>query len=69
MHTYALRVPDGFCGPSRTGHGGYAAGLLAREFGGNASVRLRKGAPIDVPMNIEADAAQVRLFEGPDIVA
>lgn len=69
MRTSTIRVPERLCGPSRTGHGGYVAGLLAGELGGNASVRLRKGAPIDIPMNVEAATGQVRLFEGPDMVA
>ena len=58
-----------FRGPPDSGNGGYFAGLLAREWGGNALITLKKPAPLDVELRIERDGGEARLLHGDELLA
>lgn len=50
-----------FCGPPRSGNGGYACGLLGKEIDGVAEVRLLAPPPLDVLMELESDGESATL--------
>ena len=56
-------------GPRGIGHGGYVAGLLAREIDGAAQVTLRRPAPLDVALDVVAAADGRELRRGDDVIA
>lgn len=59
-----VTIPGQFNGPLNSGNGGYVAGLLAQELGGDDPVTstLRIPPPLDVPLSWEHDGADVRLL-------
>jgi len=59
-----VTIPGQFNGPLRSGNGGYVAGLLAQELGGDGPVTstLRIPPPLDVPLSWEHDGDEVRLL-------
>ena len=68
--TADLTIAGRFCGPARSGNGGYTAGSLAERVHGNTvrpavEVRLRQPPPLDVAMNVErVDEGALLLFGG-----
>ena len=49
----AVRIDGRFCGPARSGNGGYSAGLLGSELGnGPVQVTLRLPPPLDTALMI-----------------
>lgn len=61
-----VTIPAQFNGPDHSGNGGYVAGLLARELGGDVPVTstLRLPPPLDVALSWEHDGPEVRLLTG-----
>lgn len=59
-----------FCGPPRSGHGGYTAGLVAEMLGNPAEVTLVAPPPLGVPLDLvrNADGTAV-LSDGDTVVA
>jgi hypothetical protein len=59
-----VTIPGQFNGPLHSGNGGYVAGLLAQEAGGDEPVTstLRIPPPLDVPLSWERDDTEVRLL-------
>ncbi|MEV7398735.1 hypothetical protein [Aeromicrobium sp. NPDC092404] len=59
-----VTIPGQFNGPLHSGNGGYVAGLLAQELGGDEPVTstLRIPPPLDVPLSWEHDGDEVRLL-------
>jgi len=45
-------IEERFCGPPRSGHGGYAAGLVAEALGNPAEVTLSAPPPLGVPLEL-----------------
>lgn len=78
----ALLVPHRFCGPARSGNGGFTAGALAALLDGEAlgrtvRVTLRQPPPLDTPMAVTdgvavddagAVVATAEVLSGPDAV-
>jgi hypothetical protein len=59
-----------FCGPSDSGNGGYACGLVAAHVEGPAEVTLRLPPPLETPMRVErAGDGSVRVLDGDVLVA
>lgn len=60
-----LVIPHRFCGPERSGNGGWTSGALASFVDGPAEVTLREPPPLDTPMTVErrGDAVVLRLGE------
>ena len=69
MSTEPFVIPARFCGPPRSGHGGYVAGLLAQALPGAVAVRLVGPPPLEVPLWIESSAEGARLFHDEELVA
>jgi hypothetical protein len=65
-----LTVDERFCGPPDTANGGYLAGRLAAQVGGEtASVRLRRPTPLGRPLELRTDGAVVELLDGDQLLA
>jgi len=59
-----------FCGPPKSGNGGYVCGLLAQCIDStSATVRLLKPIPLDTELKIEKKEGRVILLEGTNILA
>ena len=59
-----------FCGPPRSGNGGYVAGMLASFIAADVvEVTLRSPPPLGVPLTVSDDAPGVRLQAGETLVA
>ena len=70
MSTPTVTIPARYCGPPASGNGGYACGVLAREFGQNpAEVSLLAPPPLDRELAVQSDIAQMRLLDGDVVVA
>lgn len=65
----SLVIERRFRGPSQSGNGGYTSGRLAAYLGGNATVRLMKPPPLDVPLDVVRDKDEVRLESGGEVIA
>lgn len=64
-----ITIDERFCGPPRSGNGGYVCGRVAAGLGDGAVVRLKAPPPIGRPLRLETTAASARLFDGEAIVA
>jgi hypothetical protein len=58
-----LTIAKRFCGPSRSGNGGYTCGRIARHVPGTASVRLFVPPPLDRELHLEAHDNTVQLLD------
>ena len=50
-----LTIPARYCGPTGSGNGGYACGVIAAYADGPVTVKLRQPPPLEVPMTVEQD--------------
>jgi hypothetical protein len=68
-----LLVPARYCGPARSGNGGYVAGALAHELGDTGAravaVTLRQPPPLDATMRITRGDEGLELTFGGAVVA
>jgi hypothetical protein len=65
-----VTIIDRFRGPPRSGNGGYACGLVAREVPGDeAEVTLRRPPPLGRSLAVVHDGETVRLEDGGQVVA
>ena len=70
MTVTSVVIDERFHGPPHSGHGGYSAGLVAREIGNPAEVTLRRPPPIGRRLDLErGDDGTVVLRDGADTVA
>jgi len=69
MSSSTVIIPHRFCGPPRSGNGGYVCGLLAAQLEACASVRLKAPPPLDTPLQMESSAGHVRLLHGHQVIA
>jgi len=66
----SVTVDDRFCGPPRSGNGGYVCGLVAAALpGGPVSVRLKAPPPIGKPLRLEVEDGAARLLDGETLIA
>ena len=68
MPVEILTISRRFCGPSKSGNGGYVCGRIARHISGPATVKLRIPPPIEVPLQIERSEGIVKLLHGTEVV-
>lgn len=68
MQAQAVLIPSRFCGPSRSGNGGYCCGLLAAPLQGAVSVRLFAPPPLETAMTLQHDADSSRLLHGETLI-
>ncbi len=64
-----LTIDQRFCGPPRSGNGGYSAGALAGFLEGSVTVRLIQPPPLETPLTVHRDADGVTLKDGDNDVA
>lgn len=64
-----LSISARFCGPPRSGNGGYCCGVLGRQFHGPASVRLLRPPPLDTPLDLRCDEDALRLVQADSVIA
>jgi hypothetical protein len=66
----SIQIPSRFNGPRGSGNGGYAAGVVAGLFGGEAEVNLRSPVPLDTELGVIRDEdGTVRVLDGETLVA
>lgn len=59
-----------FCGPPRSGNGGYVAGTLAAQLPpGAVAVRLKAPPPLETKLRVEATRDVARVFDGDVLIA
>jgi len=63
-------VPEHCVGPPTMGHGGYVAGILARDADGAVQVTLRRPTPLAVELTVDdLGAGRHQLRHGDDVIA
>lgn len=63
-----LTIDRRFRGPRRSGNGGVSAGLAAAFLGGPATVSLRRPPPLDRPLTVQCESAEVLILDGAEPV-
>ena len=64
-----LRIDKKFCGPPRSGNGGYVSGLLAKYIEGVAEGSLRKPPPLNTQLQGVKTDEGAQLFKGDLLIA
>lgn len=66
----SIEIARRFRGPERSGNGGYSCGRIAELVEApTVEVTLRLPPPIDTPLAVERDGAEVRILDGDRLVA
>lgn len=58
-----------FCGPPKSGNGGYVCGLLAGYIDGVAEVSLRQPPPLNSQLAVVKEQDQIKLYQGELLIA
>ena len=66
---YKLTVKQRYCGPSRSGNGGYVCGLVAKGLIETHEVRLMSPPPLDIGLLLRTEKNAAVLTHGDQIVA
>ncbi|MBL8447304.1 MAG: hypothetical protein JNJ44_07805 [Zoogloeaceae bacterium] len=69
MADEVFEIAGRFCGPPRSGNGGYVAGRIARHISGSASIRLKAPPPLSTPLRIAVATQGVSLFADETLIA
>jgi hypothetical protein len=64
-----LTIPRRYRGPESSGNGGYTCGLVARAFGRDAEVTLRRPPPLDRALEVVREEDRLCLMDGELVVA
>lgn len=71
--TETVTIPETFRGPPRSGNGGYVSGVFAAQLGlapdAPIEVTLRSPVPLDTPMTVLRDGAQLQIMQDETLVA
>ncbi len=62
MSIELFEIESRFCGPPRSGNGGYVCGRIAKHLSGPVAVRLKVAPPLGTPLRLESTDAQAQLF-------
>ncbi len=68
MHIEGFEIADRFCGPPRSGNGGYTCGRIAKHLSGTVSVRLKAPPPLHTELRLESSENEARLFHGSTLI-
>jgi len=68
MQSQTISIPPRFCGPRRSGNGGYVCGLIASQIGGTASVRLFVPPPLETMLTLQSDADSAKLLHEESLI-
>ena len=69
MTTEAIVISSRFCGPPKSGNGGYVCGRVAALMAGAASVRLKAPPPLETALRIEKSEGTTQLLHGSTVIA
>ncbi|MBL8201235.1 MAG: hypothetical protein JNK40_09720 [Chromatiales bacterium] len=69
MHVDRFEIAGRFCGPPRSGNGGYVCGRVASRLPGPVAVRLKAPPPLHTELRLESTGSAARLFDGTTLVA
>lgn len=69
MTSEPLVISSRFCGPPKSGNGGYVCGRMAAHVPGSVAVRLKAPPPLETELQIEVLDSAVRLLHGPNVIA
>lgn len=69
MMSELLIISSRFCGPPKSGNGGYVCGRVAAHVRGPASVRLKAPPPLETELKVEASESEARLMHGSAVIA
>ncbi len=62
-------ISSRFCGPPKSGNGGYVCGRVAALIAGTASVRLKAPPPLETELRLEKAEGSIRLLHGSSVIA
>lgn len=62
-------IASRYCGPPRSGNGGYACGVLGHRFDGPICVRLHAPPPLERALQLSEQDELLRLLDGDTLVA
>ena len=62
MHVEIFEIAERFCGPPRSGNGGYVCGRIAKHMQGTVAVRLKVPPPLNAELRLESSDEEARLF-------
>lgn len=68
MHTELFEISSRFCGPPRSGNGGYTCGRLVKQLKGSAVVRLKAPPPLNTELRIESTGQEARLYNAATMI-
>jgi hypothetical protein len=69
MPERTIVIGPGFEGPPKSGHGGYACGVLAPYLPADAEITLRRPVPLGVDLRVSTTGHAVALHHGEELVA
>lgn len=68
--SHEARVASRFCGPPKSGNGGYSAGLLGKHLGPEVEITLKRPIPLDDALEVVVDGSgSASLVHGPSEIA
>lgn len=65
----AFVISSRFCGPPKSGNGGYVCGRVAALISGAASVRLKAPPPLETELRIAQSESSTQLLHGSSVIA
>lgn len=68
MSVELFEIENRFCGPPRSGNGGYVCGRIAKHLPGPVAVRLKVPPPLGAPLRLESTDTQAQLFDNEILV-
>ncbi len=69
MASELLVISSRFCGPPKSGNGGYVCGRVATHVPGVAAVRLKAPPPLETELRIDASESRAQLIQGSNVIA
>lgn len=69
MSIETFQIAPRFCGPPRSGNGGYVCGRVARHLAGAVAARLKAPPPLEVDLRLESGADSASLFHDAALIA
>jgi hypothetical protein len=68
LHIEQFTIAERFCGPPRSGNGGYVCGRIARHLPGTVAVRLKAPPPLNIGLRLETAGEEARLFHDTTLI-
>lgn len=65
----SVTIARRFCGPPRSGNGGYVCGRVAEAIAGASAVRLKAPPPLEREMKLQQEGGVVRMLDGDIVIA